>query len=83
MNRHTRKLHRAICALDEKEIRRLAPREFAPSSPSVFWKAIHKARAALLMATPEQREESLRWLQSNGSAPYGEAFNAGQRGLDA
>ena len=65
-----RMLHDAICALDEKTIRKLAP--FRASSDAVFWKGVHKARAALLIATDDQRRESTAWLRNHGSKPYGE-----------
>ena len=65
-----RMLHEAICALDEKKIRKLVP--FKASSDAVFWKGVHKARAALFMATDDQRRESIAWLRNHDSKPYGE-----------
>lgn len=67
-------LHRAICNLDEVAIRRLSPRGSVPEDDRIFWLGVHKARFELDMATPEQREESLRWLHANNSRPYSDPF---------
>lgn len=62
-----RKLHRAICRLDESTIRRLVPT--SPDKPEVFWAGVHKARAELGNATAAQKAESLAWLAERGVGP--------------
>lgn len=63
-----RKLRQAVRALDEATIRRLAPNA-VPDDPVSFWRGVHKAREADLVATDEQRAESRAWLAANGSRP--------------
>lgn len=68
MNRHLRK---AIIALDEKKIRKLAPAaSLICSTEGAFWKAVHKSR---MIVAPDEatRLESEAWLKAHGSAPLG------------
>lgn len=75
-----RKLYQAILDLDGpaivRECKRLGlDKAFPRSGAKAFWGGVHKARATLDMATPEQRQESLDWLRQAGMGPYGTTLN--------
>lgn len=63
--------NKAILTLDEKKIRTFMKkyRIQMPLSRESSWHGVHKARANIPEATPEQIAESKAWLAERGSSP--------------
>ena len=59
------KLRKAILELDHATIRKLSP--LLPANENAYLRGVHKVRAVLEDATPEQRAESIAYLNAHFS----------------
>jgi hypothetical protein len=61
----------ALLSLDEAKIRALCAKHGSPmpDDPEVFWRAVHKARVAVISFSDDVKNESRAWLKAHGSAP--------------
>jgi hypothetical protein len=59
----------ALLSLDEAQIRAYAAKYNVPlpENMTVFWLAIHKARASVTTFPASVREQSIAWLKEHGS----------------
>lgn len=63
----------ALLSLDRKRIEEFAKKygtDWTPSSNEVFWRAVHKARTAIMGLPQEARDLSERWLKERGSESW-------------